>query len=242
MSFNIYSSMLVVAVFVAWFVWTTTALKRGWIRSPMMSPAPIFIVLSFFGANTLAIVAEWDRYGEYLFTMEGPMAIQGAMLTFIASSLVFAKVRGLPALELADLAAVCLAWMVIPIRIGCHLQGCCFGKETSLPWALETSQGAMIHPTQMYSVLLGVGLIAMMRRIQRSAGCAIAWFLLAYGIGRALIELMRNDTERLLGGMTYPQVIALGMATAGMGLLLRARAGSAAFTASISQATDVPAS
>ena len=43
-------------------------------------------------------------------------------------------------------------------RIGCLLSGCCYGVESSLPWALPCAAGdpRLRHPTQIYEMLANI--------------------------------------------------------------------------------------
>ena len=60
-------------------------------------------------------------------------------------------------------------------RIGCFLNGCCFGTPTDLPWGVTFPEGSIpdyifhnqaIHPAQLYSSLYGFALF-FLRRAKR---------------------------------------------------------------------------
>src|SRR5205085_2034721 len=50
-------------------------------------------------------------------------------------------------------------------RLGCFFAGCCYGRETMLPWA-AWQHGAWRHPTQLYSAAAALALFALMWRLR----------------------------------------------------------------------------
>jgi phosphatidylglycerol:prolipoprotein diacylglycerol transferase len=101
-------------------------------------------------------------------------------------------------------------------RMGCLLAGCCFGRETSVPWAVTfhssvaaanvgTPLGIPLHPTQIYEagaelIILGL-LLATERRGRIFAGRTFWLYLLLYGIARFIIEFYRGDNRGLVFGV-----------------------------------------
>jgi phosphatidylglycerol:prolipoprotein diacylglycerol transferase len=88
-------------------------------------------------------------------------------------------------------------------RIGCFMAGCCYGKETSLPWGVTFTDPqslarlhASLHPTQLYEAGAGLALFLFLIRMEKkqSFDGQIFWlFLLLYSILRFLIEFLRDD-------------------------------------------------
>jgi phosphatidylglycerol---prolipoprotein diacylglyceryl transferase len=218
-SMSVYALCLTGAAVIGWLRWTSSAVSRGWITTPWLSPASLFFVVGILGARALATFGEWDRYSNELFAPSGPLAIQGAMIAFFISSWAFARLRGLPPAECLDLAASTFACMIVPIRLGCFAAGCCFGTPTEVPWAVVHAVHGSVHPAQIYEVVLGIAIVTLLfvqERRRARPGFRFATFLVAYGIGRALIERLRDDTPRDYVGMSYPQVVALAMAIVGI--------------------------
>lgn len=129
-------------------------------------------------------------------------------------------------------AALDLVGLSIPIpwiaaKLGCLLNGCCYGKPCSLPWAITFPEGARgapagvpLHPTQLYEIglMLVILLVFAMLRSQRWRGTKLLWFLAIYGIGRALTDFLRGDTEGhlYLGLLSLTQVLCLAAAGAAL--------------------------
>jgi len=168
--------------------------------------------------------------------LEGiPFVLLGTVLSglidaFLPAGLMTRALPRNPVLAVLDVGAWTFALMLVPIRVGCLLVGCCFGRACDLPWAVAGAAGEAIHPTQAYSLVLASVLIVALLRLRRRgarAGACIATYLVVYGGGRTLIECFRADTPRAYWGMTYPQVIALGMWAAGVLVALRVHAAGA---------------
>jgi phosphatidylglycerol:prolipoprotein diacylglycerol transferase len=93
-------------------------------------------------------------------------------------------------------------------RLGCLLAGCCFGRPTSVPWAISfhdpnafatsgTPLGVSLHPTQLYEAgaeaLILVFLLAFERRGRPFPGRTFWSYMLLYGVSRFIIEFYRGD-------------------------------------------------
>lgn len=102
--------------------------------------------------------------------------------------------------------APALALGLVVGRIGCFLQGCCYGTETVLPWGVNFGDGVLRHPTQMYEALLGLGLLAAffsMGRRHAREGLYFDIFLIAYFGFRFLEEFLREGHALYFGFSGY---------------------------------------
>ena len=88
-------------------------------------------------------------------------------------------------------------------RIGCFLAGCCYGQPSSLPWTVtfpvgvEAPANIELHPTQLYSALLGFLILALIlfmekRKILPQGGLFYVWLLL-HSVSRFIVEAFRGD-------------------------------------------------
>jgi phosphatidylglycerol:prolipoprotein diacylglycerol transferase len=127
-----------------------------------------------------------------------------------------------------------LAWSIaIPLsitKIGCFFNGCCYGRECSLPWAITFPEGAAapavvpLHPTQIYEIILLVCIWLFLKglKIERWRGTMLLWFLCLYGFGRMGIDFFRGDTDRYIyvGPITLTQLFCLIAALVSIFILL----------------------
>ncbi|MCP4611643.1 MAG: prolipoprotein diacylglyceryl transferase [Planctomycetes bacterium] len=132
-------------------------------------------------------------------------------------------------------AAFDLVAMSIPIpwiftKLGCLFNGCCYGKASSLPWAITFPEGARgapanisLHPTQIYEILVVVCILIVFKKLkyEKWRGAMLLWFLALYGTGRAATEFFRGDFDHHLfvGPLTLSQLICLIAAGASITLL-----------------------
>ena len=98
-------------------------------------------------------------------------------------------------------------------RLGCLMAGCCYGRPTSVPWAVTftdpfaqanvgTPLGVPLHPTQLYEagaelLILGV-LLAWERRGHGFPGRTFWTYMLLYGVSRFAIEFYRGDSRGMV--------------------------------------------
>lgn len=130
-----------------------------------------------------------------------------------------------------DLVALSIPVPFLLAKLGCLLNGCCYGRPSALPWAIvfpEASHGAPagipLHPTQIYEMVVMIVVLLVFSRCDRDRwrGSMLLWFVAIYGLGRALCEAFRGDFGRHIyfGPLTLSQLVCLGAVFASVGLLL----------------------
>lgn len=109
-----------------------------------------------------------------------------------------------------DLFAPGLAIGIAIGRIGCYLNGCCYGIPTSLPWGVVI-KGIARHPTQIYESIfcfaLFIYLWSIRKRISRE-GDLFKLFLLWYAFFRFWVEFLRGDKVHSVINLSMAQLIA----------------------------------
>ena len=118
--------------------------------------------------------------------------------------------KRLPAAQVADMAAPALAMGAAIGRIGCFLNGCCYGKLTNIAWAIPLN-GQLRHPTQLYDMaynLIIFGVLWDIRKRVTREGLLFWLFLLMYSVGRFGVEFFRVN-PRILAGLSGSQIFSL---------------------------------
>ncbi|MCM8797142.1 MAG: prolipoprotein diacylglyceryl transferase [Candidatus Omnitrophica bacterium] len=113
-------------------------------------------------------------------------------------------------------------------RIGCLLNGCCYGKE-SIFGIYFPVHGKILIPTQIYSSLFLLALFIILRFLQEKnyrKGEIIFTYLLLYSAGRFLVEFWRADNPVLLWGLTLFQLISLALFSISLIKLIAIKTGS----------------
>lgn len=231
--------VMVVLGFLAAVWWSVRSGRRRGLAEDDVLDAAVWVFLpALVGARLLYV---WLNRSDYttlldLFRVwEGGMSFHGGLLGGVAGGLLYAWRRGVSPWTLADVAAPGVALAYGIGRIGCLLNGCCYGAPTSLPWAMrfhDLAAGGLTppsHPTQIYSSLAGFAmfglLVAMDRRTPFRGAVALA-FVLLYSVYRFLIEFLRAgvSADPFMAGLTQAQAASVVMAVAAVaGWVARAR-------------------
>jgi phosphatidylglycerol:prolipoprotein diacylglycerol transferase len=146
----------------------------------------------------------------------------------VLSAVVYVKWKRLPSMKVGDALAPSIALGHVFGRLGCFLNGCCYGSACSLPWAVHfppehETGGTGVHPTQLYeaglNLLLYFGLETLYRR-KRFDGQVFGLYLMAYSVLRVGVELFRGDYgAHRIGPFTPGQAISAVILTAGAAIL-----------------------
>lgn len=128
----------------------------------------------------------------------GGMVWYGGLLLAAAGIALYAWRKRLPVMTLADVVAPPIALGLGLGRIGCFFNGCCYGRPTSVAWAVTSPHPphAHIHPTQLYEAIAGIalaGLLVLIDRARPRRGLIAAFFCLGYGGWRFINEGLRDD-------------------------------------------------
>jgi len=104
-------------------------------------------------------------------------------------------------------------------RIGCYLNGCCYGKACDLPWAVW-QHGELRHPAQLYSafssLLLFVFLVWAEGKLTQE-GALFRLYLVGFALTRFILEYFRAS-DSLVFGLTPMQWLCLEIFIAVVGM------------------------
>jgi phosphatidylglycerol:prolipoprotein diacylglycerol transferase len=95
-----------------------------------------------------------------------------------------------------------------------------------IPAGTDPSTLLSVYPTQLFEVALGLvmfGVLWRLRDHEHAEGWLFGVFCVLAGIERFVIEFLRAKDDRLVGGLTYAQLIALACVAAGVLLILLRR-------------------
>lgn len=112
----------------------------------IMGLAVAMFVGGVVGARLFYVVEYWDqriRHDDWPSTLraalsftEGGLVIYGAFFGAMAAFAWYVRRRRLPALAMADMIAASMLVGLALGRLGCLLNGCCYGGESTVPWAV----------------------------------------------------------------------------------------------------------
>ena len=244
-----YGLLLAIAYLSALWWMYHGARREGLNREKVAGLGIWVIVGAIIGAKTLLILHSLPYYLKYpseffsLGTLQSGGDFYGGFIGALAATVIyFAKHRDLPRWKIADICGPAIALGQAIGRLGCFTAGCCYGKETELPWGVTFTDPAAeeivgtplfirLHPVQVYEslfcLLLFILLVLLSRR-KRFEGQIILTYSLLYAVIRFLLEFVRGDTIRGFvfdGLLSTSQFVALiVIAVALLLYLLRLRA------------------
>src|SRR3954466_13891685 len=110
----------------------------------ILSLAIWLVVCGVVGARLFYVIEYWDEsfagrgpretFLEIINVPEGGLVIYGGLVGAAVGFTVFILKHRLPFLAMADLIAPSMAIGLALGRVGCFLNGCCYGGQTDLPW------------------------------------------------------------------------------------------------------------
>lgn len=159
----------------------------------------------------------------------GGLAYYGGFIFALGFAMWFLRRHKMPRGRVSDLAAPAISLGLFFGRVGCFLNGCCYGKETSSRLGVVFPGGAgaafeslahraqvdaghirifdralPVHPTQLYEAVaclaIAVFLYYVVRPRKRYDGDVIAGFMFLYALARSLIEIFRDDDRGVFFG------------------------------------------
>jgi len=223
-----YGLMLVLGFFVSTWLACLEAKRRGYDPNLILDIAMPLLLVSIICCRSLYFViypSQWHGWHEFFQIWNGGLSFHGALVGAPAVIAYFAYTRKIPFGTIGDLVAPG-AFMGYAIgRIGCFLNGCCYGHACNLPWAvsfpLESDRSTDAaghflhmtppsHPAQLYSTLMGTALFAIMWRMRlmprfnRFPGHLTLIFFAFYAIERFIMEIFRTGaTAPMAFGTTW---------------------------------------
>jgi len=190
------------------------------------------------------------RLGAFLQTGGGGFVLYAGFIAAFLTGLIAARGRGLPALDVADLAVPCALLAAAFGRVGCLLAGCCYGvvrdgglsyPSGSHAFRQQVRQGLLdprapeslpTVPIALYEaaalLLLFIVTSALWRRRLRP-GSVLGVAGILYGGWRFVAEFWRADNASYWpGGLTFSQGISLAVLATCIAILRRSARAAAA--------------
>ena len=140
----------------------------------------VTLVAAVLGARGLYVVEHVDEFREewsgVLALWQGGLTLYGGIVAGTVAGLLTARQAGLPMWIVADALTPSLALGTAFGRVGCFMNGCCYGRPTKLPWGVVFPPDSFaglefgstpVHPSQLYAALVGLVLFLLMWALRR---------------------------------------------------------------------------
>ena len=212
-----YGVMVAVGVFLSSFLFSKYATKCGYSQKVISEIVFWIVIIGIIGGRLFHIIAHFSYYHRHPFEIlrirNGGLSVQGAIFSSLLFLVLYLKIKRMGVMKMLDMLAVFVPLGQAIGRIGCFLNGCCYGKPTNFflgvkfPFLEEK-----VHPTQLYYTflyfLLFFGLYNFTKK-ERKDGEIVAVYLLSFGLIRYLVDFLRGDLLPTIFGLTLTQLLGI---------------------------------
>jgi phosphatidylglycerol:prolipoprotein diacylglycerol transferase len=238
-----YGLLIAIAFLVGIWIGRRRAAARGYEPDMVIDLSVIVILVSVAGARLAYVLVRWAHYQNDIAGIfriwEGGLALYGGMVAGTLAALWFFRRREIDIWAGSDLLTPSLAAGVAIGRIGCFLNGCCFGHQCDAPWGVVFSSesmagmtfpGVRLHPTQIYESTIALAILAVLLlvgRRRRFDGFLFWLFVILLSISRIFIDPIRHyETESIFlkagsFALTNNQAMSVALIVVAVYFLLR---------------------
>jgi phosphatidylglycerol:prolipoprotein diacylglycerol transferase len=203
---NSYGAMLMLGFIGGIYTGTRLGIRRHIPGERIMDLGLLVLVAAIIGARVMYIMLT-PNAGPILDVKEimthgvGGLSFYGGMIGGVLVSIFYVRATKINFWRLGDALAPGIALGYAITRIGCFLNGCCYGKPSTLPWAMNfpfspDGPTGLVHPTQLYASLMGFAMFGILLYFSRGdslkrAGRLFMLFLMMEGVERITMEIFR---------------------------------------------------
>ena len=222
---RLYGVMIAIAFLTAIYVAKSEAKTKGLGSQSMIDFASLAIISGILGARLYYVILHIDCFLAHPLDIikiwQGGLAFHGGILGGFLAGIWFTRKRGIPFRKFADAGAPGIILAQAIGRAGCFLNGCCFGKETNVSWAVTFRNpesmaplNVPLHPTQLYEIVgnLSIFLLLYRLRMKKMAdGYVFLLYAIMYSVLRSGIESFRADSMYLWNmGLPWTHIVTGG--------------------------------
>jgi phosphatidylglycerol---prolipoprotein diacylglyceryl transferase len=235
-SFQVHSYGVMIALAFVFGLWTATLrARRENISAETIGDITLWIMLGvILGARAVYVTTYWkDEFAgqplsEIFAVWHGGLVFYGGLTGAVIAGTIYLRWKKLPVWKTADVLAPSIALGSVFGRIGCLLNGCCYGRACSLPWAISFPADNplhppvyLVHPTEIYDALLNLILyffLTWLFRRKKFDGQIFATYLILYAVFRSIVEYFRGDypVDHVHYGLTSAQLVSVPIFVAGL--------------------------
>jgi len=173
------------------------------------------LIFSIIGARIFYVIFyyfEIKSFWEIFMIWNGGLVFYGGLLFAILAIFLASKIYNVAFLEVLDIAAPATALGYAFGRMGCFLNGCCYGVECSVPWGVKfPALEGLRHPTQIYASITALLILAVLLFVfyrKKFDGQVFSLGILFYSVYRLLIEFLRIN-PKMIFNLSSAQVLSI---------------------------------
>jgi phosphatidylglycerol:prolipoprotein diacylglycerol transferase len=209
--------MLAAAFLVSTWLATQQAKRQNVNPDAVFNLAFLAFIFGIIGARIFYVIENLAYYVknplETVMLQHGGLSWFGGLLSGVIIAVWYLRVKNLPVYKILDLISPFVSLAQAIGRIGCLLNGCCYGKISDYGLYFPV-HNAILVPVQLYSSLILILIFITLRYLQdrpHKQGQIFFTYLLLYSTKRFFVEFLRADNERIFLGLTLFQIIAVAI-------------------------------
>lgn len=235
-----YSVILLIGFVSGFIILLKIGEKEGISKEFVYDYACYLIPICLIGARIYYVLFNLKYYLSDLLSIfrvwEGGLAIHGGIIAGAIFTIYYTKKKNISFFKLTDILVICLIIGQILGRWGNFFNSEAYGPATTLNFLNSLHlpsfiidgmhiEGTYYHPTFLYESLwnlIGLIILLIIKKKEKKSGYASAYYLIHYGIGRCLIEGLRQDSL-MLGNIKIAQLVSLVMVVIGVFIIFYIR-------------------
>lgn len=186
----------------------------------------IAMISGVLGSRIFYVIQFWeqfrDNWADIVRIDKGGLVFFGGFILALISLYTYCRKIKVDFIKVFDIMTPAMTIGHACGRIGCFLNGCCFGTVTkswfgvTYPLYSEPYMrypGAALHPVQLYEAFFNIvtcGVMFFLVRKVRYKGVPTGAYFISYGVLRFIIEFFRGDNAKIFG-LTIAQYIGIGV-------------------------------
>ena len=240
--YGIIISLAVVAV-VLWAYHRISRIKESLTVPPDIMLAPVGIASGMAGAKLVHVLEKWHYYVEHpaeIFS-GGGLAIYGGVIGAVVGIWLYlrfsshGKERIQDFFSVADLIAPGIILAQAIGRVGCLINGCCYGNPAAdwLPWSVVYTHpnsyaplNIPLHPTQAYEIVFALVCFVILLKLTgrlKPAGSVFLVYFIMYSAWRIGIGFLRDAAVYFAFGLSQAQILSIAVLAASVFIFIYRR-------------------
>ena len=235
-----YGVLLAAAYLTGLWLAVRRARARGLNGDRVMDLGIWIIASALIGAKLLLLIVDFQYYsqnpGELFSVFRSGGVFYGGLIAAVAVAFWYMRRSRLPLWPTTDAFAPGIALGHVVGRLGCVMAGCCYGRPTTVPWAITftsplaaanvgTPLNVPLHPTQLYEagaeLIILILLLTTEGKGRTYPGRTFWLYMLLYALTRFVIEFYRGDPRGAVGMFSTSQFISILLAPLSVYMLIR---------------------
>lgn len=221
-----YSIMMSLAFLTGSLIFILGGRRNGIATTTLFKLVLIAQFSALAGARLLFVINNFSLFQNDIMMAFAPVpggfAMNGGLIFVVIAASFYLRHKNISFFKIADEIVLPLAILIIILKVGCLLGGCCYGTETNF-WGINYSVSSpafntlgpshTLHAVPLYeagSVFLILAVLKLLHSRVSFQGRTLLLFIILYCFARITSDFFRGDVDHnYFTGLTQTQVISI---------------------------------